>query len=260
MGGEIGLDHLVLWAAAAATAAVSAVLGLAGGIMLLAVLLLFLPPAIAVPVHAVAQLFSNASRSLFHLRSIRRDLFLPYVLPLLPAGAVSVALVQSAPPDAIRTLIGVFVLIATWRSRWLLAGLEPGSIPTGPRFLLIGAISGLLGPVVGATGPLTAPFFLGLGLSRFELIGTMAACQTAGHLAKIVLFGSGGFDFADHAPLALGMVVAVVLGTSLGTKLLERIPEERFALLFRTALTLVALRLVWSGVSDVVARGVPRAG
>jgi uncharacterized membrane protein YfcA len=45
------------------------------------------------------------------------------------------------------------------------------------------------------------------------------------------------------------MIVAVVLGTSLGTKLLEHIPEERFPAIFKTALTLVALRLLWSGVS-----------
>ena len=168
---------------------------------------------------------------------------------------LSLPLIQHAPPDALRAAIGVFVLVATWRRDWLLLGFDPARIPTGPRFTLVGGLAGLLGPVVGATGPFIAPFFLGLGLTRFELIGTTAACQTSGHLAKIVLFGTGGFAFGVHAPLYLGMIVAVVLGTSLGTKLLAHIPEERFPSILRTALTLVALRLVWSGVSAWLPHG-----
>lgn len=246
--GEIAL----LWLASGLTAVVSAVLGLAGGIMLLALMLLFLDPAVAIPVHATAQLASNSSRALLHWRSLRRDLLFPYVLPLLPVGWLSVGLVRTAPPDLMRVLIGCFVVVATWRPSWLLFGLPPTRIPVGPRFALVGSLSGLLGPIIGATGPLTAPFFLGLGLSRFELIGTAAACQTAGHLAKIALFGSGGFDFGEHALLSLGMIVSVVLGTAVGTRLLERIPEERFPLLYKSALTLIAARLVGSGAARLL--------
>ncbi|MBK7949462.1 MAG: sulfite exporter TauE/SafE family protein [Deltaproteobacteria bacterium] len=252
MGFEVGVESLVLWGVSALTAAVSAVLGLAGGIMLLAVMLLFLEPAVAIPVHAVAQLASNASRSLVHRRAVRRDLLLPYLILLLPAGMLSVPLTQRADPDLLRLAIGIFVLIATWRREWLLFGFDPGRIPTFPRFTLVGGLAGFFGPVVGATGPFIAPFFLGLGLSRFELIGTTAACQATGHLVKLALFGSGGFDFAAHAVLYGGMIAAVVIGTSLGTKLLHRIPEKHFPAIYKTALSLVAARLVGSGALALV--------
>jgi len=65
------------------------------------------------------------------------------------------------------------------------------------------------------------------------------------------LFGSDGFEFGVHAPLYLGMILAVVVGTSLGTKLLARIPEEHFPMIYKTTLTAVALRLVWSGASSL---------
>jgi uncharacterized membrane protein YfcA len=165
---------------------------------------------------------------------------------------LSLPLTRYAHPDVLRAAIGLFVLVATWRREWLLLGFDPEKIPVAPRFTLVGGLAGLLGPVVGATGPLIAPFFLGLGLTRFELIGTTAACQATGHLAKIVLFGTDGFEFGAHAPLYLGMILAVVLGTSLGTKLLAHIPEDRFPVIYKTALTAVALRLVWSGASAMV--------
>ncbi len=246
--GEIGPELWVLWGVSLATAAVSAILGMAGGILLLAVMLLYLDPVVAIPVHAIAQLASNASRSLAHWRSIRRDLVLPYLILLLPAGLLSIPLTRHAPPDLLRALIGVFVLVATWRRDWLLLGLRPEAVPLGLRFTLVGGLAGLLGPVVGATGPFIAPFFLGLGLSRFELIGTIAACQATGHLAKIGLFGAGGFAFGQHAPLYLGMILAAVAGTALGTRILAFIPEQRFAAIFKAALTLLALRLIASGL------------
>ncbi len=244
-------SFIALCAASLVTAAVSAVLGMAGGIMLLAVMLLVLEPAVAIPIHALVQLTSNSSRTVIHAKSVRRDLLLPYVVLLLPAGALTLPLVQHAPADALRLGIGVFVLVATWRKSWLLLGVDPERIPVKPRFALVGAGAGAIGPLVGATGPFIAPFFLGIGLNRFELIGTKAACQATGHLAKMILFGLAGFAFLDYAGLMLGMAISVIAGTWLGTRVLQHLDDERFTQLYKLTLTLVALRLVWSGLSSL---------
>ena len=44
------------------------------------------------------------------------------------------------------------------------------------------------------------------------------------------------------------MAASVIVGTALGTRLLHRL-DDAFTQLYRAALTLVALRLVWSGLS-----------
>jgi uncharacterized membrane protein YfcA len=241
----------ILCFASLLTAGVSAVLGMAGGIMLLAVMLLFLEPAIAIPLHALVQLTSNSSRAVIHARAVRRDLLFPYLLLLLPAGALTIPLVLHAPADALRLAIGIFVLVATWRKSWLLLGADPERIPIRPRFALLGAGAGAIGPLVGATGPFIAPFFLDIGLTRFELIGTKAACQATGHLAKLLLFGIAGFAFFDYAGLMLGMASSVIIGTWLGTRLLKHLDDERFTQLYKLTLTAVALRLVWSGFASM---------
>ena len=231
------------------TAGVSAVLGMAGGVMLLAVLLLLLDPAVAIPVHAIVQLTSNSSRVVIHAKQVRRDLLWPYMLLLLPAGMLTLPLAEHLPPDALRLAIGVFVIVATWKKSWLLLGFDPERIPARPRFAIVGAGAGALGPLIGATGPFIAPFFLGIGLNRFELIGTKAACQASGHLAKMILFGFAGFGFFQFGPLILSMAVATIAGTWLGTRLLHRMDDDRFTQLYKLTLTLVALRLVWAGLS-----------
>ncbi len=171
------------------------------------------------------------------------------MLLLLPAGALTLPLVQIAPADALRLGIGVFVLIATWQKQWLLLGVDPERIPVRPRFALVGAAAGAVGPLVGATGPFIAPFFLGIGLNRFELIGTKAACQTTGHLAKLILFGFAGFAFLEYLGLVAAMSGCVVAGTWLGTRLLHRLDDDRFTRLYKLTLTAIAVRLMWSGLS-----------
>ena len=239
----------MLTVAAMATAGVSAVLGMAGGIMLLAVMLLFMDPALAIPIHGVVQLASNASRTAMHAPHLRRDLLLPFCLLILPAGALTVQLVDRSPATGLKAAIGVFVLVATWRPRWLLLGFDPTRLAKGIRFAVLGGVAGGLSPIVGATGPFIAPFFLDMGLTRFELIGTKAACQAVVHVAKIALFGLVGFAFRDHWLVCVCMTAGVIIGTWGGTRLLQRVDDARFTQLYKAALTLVALRLVWVGFS-----------
>lgn len=237
---------VVLGVAALATSALSAVVGMAGGITLLAVMLLFLDPLVAIPLHGVVQLVANGSRSAMHVRHLRWPIVTRFGLLLLPAGFAGLALAQRLPQEGGRTLIGLFVLAATWAPQAVLLGTHPERADPRRRFLTLGGAVGFLSPTVGATGPLIAPFFLNLGLSRFELIGTKAACQSLGHLAKIVVFGAVGFAFADFVPLLVGLSLLVVAGTWLGTRVLARVNERVFTALYRGVLTLVALRLVAS--------------
>ena len=64
-----------------------------------------------------------------------------------------------------------------------------------------------------------------------------------------VLFGIAGFAFLEYKELMIGMAICVIAGTWLGTRLLERLDDERFTQLYKGTLTLVAFRLVWSGIS-----------
>ncbi|MCH7869577.1 MAG: sulfite exporter TauE/SafE family protein [Myxococcales bacterium] len=238
------VELLTLAAVAFATSILSAIIGMAGGITLLAVMLLFFDPLIAIPLHGVVQLVSNSSRVVIHRPHLRWDLIWRYGVLLLPMGFVGVEISQQLPPAFTKGLIGVFVLAATWAPKLLLLGAHPEDSDPKRRFLLLGGAVGVLNTTIGATGPLIAPFFLNLGLTRFALIGTKAGCQVLGHLAKLVIFGVVGFAYLEYAPLLVALCLSVVVGTLVGSKLLNRVNERWFVRLYKTVLTVIAIYLV----------------
>ena len=234
----------ILVFAAFATSVLSAIVGMAGGIVLLSVMLLFMPPLVAIPLHGAVQLVSNGSRTWIQRDHVERSLVLRYSLLLLPMGFAGLAIATSLPPSLARALIGVFVLLATWVPGVLTAGLHPERSDRRRRFFVLGGVVGLLNPTVGATGPLLAPFFLNLGLARQGIIGTKAACQALGHLAKLAVFGVAGFAFASFLSPLLILSAAVVAGTWVGSRILGHVSESWFTRLYKGVLTLIALRLV----------------
>jgi uncharacterized membrane protein YfcA len=247
-----GAAVLILVVAAFLTAVLSAIVGMAGGITLLAVMLLFLDPLVAIPLHGVVQLVANGSRSWIQRSHVRIDIAWRYALPLIPMGFAGLALAENLPPEVLRASIGIFVLAATWAPQLLLLGARPGESQSVNRFVGVGAVAGFLNMSIGATGPLIAPFYLNLGLTRFALIGTKAACQALGHIAKVLVFGAVGFAFGDYAALLAVLAAAVVSGTWAGSRILQSVNERAFVVLYKGILTIIALRLVLVELSRLI--------
>jgi uncharacterized membrane protein YfcA len=245
----IGLPGLLLLVGVGfATAILSAIVGMAGGVTLLSVMLLFFDPLVVIPLHGVVQLVSNSSRAVIQRKHLRWDLIGRYAVFILPAGFAGLVVAKQLPPDFIKAMIGCFVLLATWRPKLLLLGSHPEDTDPKRRFLFLGAAVGVLNVIIGATGPIIAPFFLNLRLTRFALIGTKAACQAAGHISKVVIFATTGFVFGDYWLLLVLLSITAIAGTWTGSRLLEYVNETWFIRMYMTVLTLIALHLIWVGI------------
>jgi len=231
-------EQLLLVFAAFFSSSLTAVLGLGGGMLLISVMSVFLPPAAIVPVHGVVQFASNASRGAFSPREIRRDILWPFLAGCLIGAMAGSRLVLKVPSEFLLLPLGVFILVMTWMPQIKTRLWFPG------RFWSLGFVQAFLTLFVGATGPLNMPFLLRAGLTRDQLVVTAAAFMTVVHLVKIVTFGLLGFAFGPYALLMLLMVVAVISGSWAGTRLRHKVPEQLFVRVFKGLISLLALRMI----------------
>lgn len=224
------------------SAGISAVIGMAGGITLLSGMLLVIPRATAVPIHGVVQLASNSTRLIVFYKHVQWRIVIWFGLAAAPGAALG-ATVVSVVPDAWLTLgIGVFILFATHMPKPKRP--RGGNLRRAWIFAPVGLAAGFLGMLVGATGPFIAPFFLRENVLKEELIATKAFCQAFVHLWKLPAFMAIGFDYGEHAAALTVLVLMVIAGTLVGKRLLHRVSEGVFIVLVKTALTVIAIKLL----------------
>ena len=139
-------------------------------------------------------------------------------------------------------LVAGFVLYGTW---------SPGCRSARPGravFFAVGAGSSLVTMLVGATGPLIAPFVSAACGERRQGVATHALLMSVQHGIKVLAFGLLGFAFGPYLPLLAGLLAFGLLGTWVGGRLLARLPEDVFRRGLRMILTVLAARLFYDSV------------
>jgi len=230
------------------TAVISGLVGMAGGIVLLSIMTFFLPLKVIIPVHGLVQLVSNSYRTILLRSYVNRAIFKWFCVGL-PAGAfLAIFVIKKIENESLPLfLVAMIILYAIFRPKKMPAL----KIPI-PAFALIGLGVGFLGPLIGATGPFMAPFFLREDLSKEEIVASKAAVQTVGHLIKIPTFLYLGFAYFEYAPLIICMALAVILGTRTGVYFLGKISQFSFNRIFKFVLFFAALRVLYKATAPLL--------
>lgn len=237
---------LLLVALSMLTSMISASMGIGGGTLLIMAMAQLMPAAALIPVHGMVQVGSNGGRMLMTLRHIECSVLLAFIPGAVVGALVASVLLIRLPEGVLELAIAGFVLFTTWGPGLPKRAL--GQLGT----LVAGAVTTFLSSLVGASGPMVAAFIKQRSNSRQTTVATFAACMTFQHLTKAFVFGFAGFVFHEWLALIAAMILSGVVGTWLGLCLLRRVSDNRFDLLFRLLLTVLALRLVWLGIQRLL--------
>lgn len=226
------------------TAFLSGIFGMAGGLILIGVLLVVFPLPTAMVLHAVTQMASNGWRAALWFRHIVWKSMAFYVAGcLVSVGLWSITLYV---PDKAMAL--------------LMLGLSPFVIRAIPEKILprsfgpaqvaaTGVVSMMLMLLTGVTGPLLDTMFLRSPLERRQIIATKAACQVFGHGFKLVYFGALIAEVGKVEPWFLAIAIASsMIGTSLGRLLLEKLSDAQFRTWSNRLITVLASYYVGYGL------------
>jgi uncharacterized protein len=220
------------------TSALTAAFGIGGGVAMLGALAGSVPTPMVVAVHGVVQFGSNIGRAVLQRAHVLWRPVAIFTVGSIVGAALGAAVFVALPERLLLALLGVFILLMAWIPKPKIPGLET----TG--MLIGGFIATFVTMFVGATGPFVQALFLPLGLEKRVLVASHAACNVIQHGLKVVAFGWLGFNFGDWLPLLFAMIASGFLGTWMGTRLLEKMPEALFKTVLKWLLTVLSLDLL----------------
>ncbi len=223
------------------TSFISGILGMAGGMILMGVLLALMPLPAAMMLHGITQLAANGWRAVLLRAEVDWRVFRGYVVGALAALLLFtlVRLVVSKPVALIAMGLTPFATM------WLPEGLHLNAQRRGQAFLC-GVLCAAVSLTAGVSGPILDVFFVRTGMRRHAVVATKALTQSFTHILKIFYFGAViSLQGGNVRPwLAAMMVVLALVGTSLSRSVLERMNDVSFRRWTRwTVLTLGAIYL-----------------
>jgi uncharacterized membrane protein YfcA len=214
----------VLCLAMVGTSFLSGIFGMAGGMILVGILLALMPVPEAMMLHGVTQMASNGWRGLLWWKHVRWSAVGAYV------SGCTLALVAWSFTRFVPSLPVALLLLGVTP---FMVRLLPKSYSPNPDSLkqgtLYGTICMTLILLTGVSGPLVDSFFLGGKLDRREIVATKAICQIFGHAAKLVYFGALIDQTGSLDPMvAVLAIVSSMIGTTLAKKVLEAMSDQQY--------------------------------
>jgi uncharacterized membrane protein YfcA len=237
--------YAILAVSGLVTSFISGILGMAGGMILMGVLLALLPLPAAMMLHGITQLASNGWRAVLWRNRVEWRIFRGYVIGALVSTGIFafVQIVVSKPVALI--LLGLTPFVALALPEKLHLNVERRGHATGCGFVCT-----VLSLTSGVSGPILDIFFVRSSLTRHSVVATKAMTQSFSHILKIVYFGAvvaaagSGVD-----PWVAGMMIVLAFtGTSLSKRILEKMNDESFRFWTRATVMVTGVFYLGSGI------------
>ena len=198
-------------------ALMAVVMGVGGGVFLLAIMAMFFPPAILIPLQGIVTLGTGASLVALMWRHMLWTTLLPFGCGSILGAAIGGQIFAVLPTALLQGLIGGFILILAWLPKISTHGSEP------KRFAVLGAVSTFLGMFVGATGVLVAPFVASASPNRLNHAVTLTALMSLSYIIRIATFGLLGVSLTAYTPLIVSMITTAAIGNWIGGRTLNKL-------------------------------------
>ncbi|WP_419770153.1 MAG: TSUP family transporter [Candidatus Marinarcus sp.] len=230
--------EIILGVLAFMTSTVAGIVGVGGGMMLIAILPGFLPVNALIPVHGLTQMSSNFSRAVFGYKDVQWEVLPKFLLGSVLGIALFSSILFYISLAYVPLFIGVYILLSLWSERF------NEKIKRYENYVVAGFFQTGLSMVVGATGPLTMALLLKDYKDKDKVVATGAALMSITHIFKVIVFIFFGFVFFDYIGVLTFMICGAVAGSYAGIKLRDKVDGKKFVMVLKVLLSLLALKAI----------------
>ena len=242
---SLSLLAFVLFASFA-TAVLHGAIGMAGGVIMAAILAHFIGIKEAVPVMTCALVLSHLSRAIMFFRDTDWKIAFRVLLFGCPTIIVGALIFGVISPRTIAIIFAAFLIASFPIKFWA----RKNQIETGPRLLAgASAIWGMLaGNVIGPAFFL-APFLLGTGMNRMAFVGTLASITLVMNVLKLSVFGAT--DLINNQLFLLGIMIGVMTipGNWVGRAILKKMQDRDHRLIIDILTVLMIVNFIYLAAS-----------
>ena len=217
----------------------SSAVGFGGGMILLPVITYFFGIEVAVPISTIAQLLSNASRSIMGWKEIEWKQTCWFLLTAVPLSALGAYGFSIAPKHMMTCIVAVALIVFA-----ILEMRGKIRLRKRPSTMLIGgAITGFINGLLSISGPLSSATFLSLDLSPVSYIASEATAACVMHIVKIIVYGKLNLVNIDIILNGLFIAAAMIAGNYTALKLIKDINRKKYQKIVAGCMIVLSLYL-----------------
>jgi uncharacterized membrane protein YfcA len=240
------LTELLAIVAGLAAGAVASVAGFGIGSLLTPVFAIGVGTKVAVAAVSIPHVIGTAVRFWLLRGHLDPHVLVSFGLTSAAGGLCGALLHEWTSSAGLSIVLGALLLFVAASE---LTGLSKRMRFRGAAAWIAGALSGLLGGLVGNQGGIRSAALLGVDLPRQAFVGTATAVALAVDGARLpVYLATTGPEIVAMWPTVAAATAGVIAGTLFGHRLLMRIPETRFRVIVAVTLAVLGLAMLIHGV------------
>ncbi|MEJ8560945.1 sulfite exporter TauE/SafE family protein [Yoonia sp. GPGPB17] len=223
-----------------------------GGMVILAVPLVAIgfPAKDSIGILLPIMVFGDIMAVIYYRRSCDWSIILKF-FPITAIGIlIGYFLLDLINPDIFSIVLGVIITVMLVAG-YLIEGKELKARQGLIYRWIVGILVGIASMMANAAGPLLGIYFLQLGLSKREFIGTRSWYFLVLNLFKVPFSISLGLITPETFALNLLFLPVIILGAVVGYMVIGMINTNVFKTIIRIAAGITAVRLIYVGITSL---------
>jgi uncharacterized membrane protein YfcA len=199
--------------------------GFGSSILFVPIASVFLDFKLVLGITAVFHVFSNLAKIYFFHEGIDKKIVIKLGIPAVIFVTIGALLTNYIPQKSIELGMNVLILFI---AIYLISGHSKSLKETNSNLYLGGTISGFLAGLIGTGGAIRGIILTAFNLEKNVFIATSAIIDLGVDSSRAAVYISNGYFSKEHLILIPFLILISIVGSYVGKRILQYIPEKAF--------------------------------